>query len=39
MCVITDYRKQKRVGKTLIIGEESLHSLETGSELIDLIDE
>jgi putative transcriptional regulator len=39
MCVITDYKKKKRVGKTLIIGEERLHSIESGSELMDLINE
>jgi putative transcriptional regulator len=39
MCVITDYKKKKRVGKTLIIGEERLHSLDSGSELMELIDE
>ncbi|NYT05979.1 MAG: transcriptional regulator [Methanomicrobiales archaeon] len=38
MCVITDYNKQKKVGKTLIIGEKQLHFLEDGSELIELID-
>lgn len=37
MCVITDYKKRKKIGKTLVIGEESLHSLEDGSELIDLM--
>ncbi|KAF5087747.1 hypothetical protein DSECCO2_45160 [anaerobic digester metagenome] len=39
MCVITDYKKQKKIGKTLLIGEEHLHSLEDGSELIDMINE
>jgi putative transcriptional regulator len=39
MCVIKNYNKQKRVGKTLVIGEDTLHSLEDGSELIQLIDE
>lgn len=38
MCIITDYNKKKKVGKTLIIGENQLHSLENGSELIELID-
>jgi putative transcriptional regulator len=38
MCVLTDYDKQKKIGKTLVIGEERLQSLENGSELIELID-
>ncbi|WP_054848003.1 transcriptional regulator [Methanoculleus chikugoensis] len=39
MCVVTDYKKQKKIGKTLLIGEEHLHTLEDGSELIDMINE
>ncbi|WOF17093.1 transcriptional regulator [Methanoplanus sp. FWC-SCC4] len=39
VCVITDYNKRKKVGKTLIIGEEELSTLNLGSDLIDLIDE
>jgi putative transcriptional regulator len=38
ICVLTDYRKKKWVGKTLLIGEEELGTLEDGSELLDLID-
>jgi putative transcriptional regulator len=38
MCVLTDYDKQKKIGKTLVIGEERLQTLENGSELIELID-
>lgn len=38
MCVLTDYYKQKKIGKTLVIGEERLHAIEDGEELIDLID-
>ena len=37
MCVITDYHKEKKVGRTLIIGEDRLHRLRDGSELIELI--
>ena len=37
MCVITDYHKQKKIGRTLVIGEDRLHYLRDGSELIDLI--
>lgn len=39
MCIVTDYKKQKKIGKTLLIGEEHLHTLEDGSELIDMINE
>ncbi|MDG6256804.1 MAG: transcriptional regulator [Methanomicrobiaceae archaeon] len=39
MCVIKNYHKQKKVGKTLVIGEDTLHTLEDGTELIQLIDE
>ena len=37
VCIATDYKKQKKIGRTLLIGEEHLHSLEDGSELIDMI--
>lgn len=37
MCVVTDYKKQKKIGRTLLIGEEHLRTLEDGSELIDMI--
>jgi len=39
VCVVTDYKKQKKIGKTLLIGEEHLHTLEDGSELIDMMTE
>ena len=39
VCVLTDYKKRKKVGKTLIIGEEELSTLKEGSDLIELIDE
>ena len=38
MCVLTDYDKQKKIGKTLVIGEERLQSIKHGSELIEMID-
>jgi len=38
MCVLTDYDKQKKIGSTLVIGEERLHSLADGEELIEMID-
>jgi len=38
MCVTTDHTIQKRIGKTLVIGEDRLHRLEDGAELIAMID-
>jgi len=38
MCVLTDYYKQKKIGSTLVIGEERLHSVTDGEELIEMID-
>jgi len=37
MCIITDYHKQKKIGKTLVIGEDRLHHIEDGFELLDMI--
>jgi len=37
MCVITDYYKQKKIGRTLVIGEERLHRIRDGFELLDLL--
>jgi len=39
MCIITDYHKQKKIGRTLVIGEERLHRIEDGFELLDMIGE
>jgi putative transcriptional regulator len=39
LCVLIGYRRQKTIGNTLVIGEERLHSLEDGSELMELIRE
>jgi putative transcriptional regulator len=38
MCVLTDYHKQKKIGSTLVIGEERLYSVADGEELIEMID-
>ena len=38
VCILTDYNKTKRVGKTIIIGEEVLSDLKKGSEFIELIE-
>jgi len=37
MCVITDYYKQKKIGRTLVIGEDRLHRIRDGFELLDLL--
>ena len=37
MCVITGYHKQKKIGKTLVIGEDRLHRISDGFELLDMI--
>ncbi len=37
MCVCTDLHREQKIGKTLVIGEERLHRIEDGAELIDLI--
>jgi putative transcriptional regulator len=39
MCVITDHYKQKKIGKTLVIGEDRLHRVTDGFELLDMIGE
>src|SRR5512136_522200 len=39
MCVITDYHKEKKIGRTLVIGEQRLHKIEDGFELLDLLGE
>jgi putative transcriptional regulator len=38
MCVLTDYTKQKKVGRTLVIGESRLQKVDDGEELLELID-
>ena len=37
MCIITDYHHEKKIGRTLVIGEDRLHSIENGFELLDLL--
>jgi len=37
MCIITDYHHEKKIGRTLVIGEDRLHSIEDGFELLDLL--
>jgi putative transcriptional regulator len=37
MCVLTDYEKQKMIGKTLVIGERRLKTLQDEEEQIQLV--
>ncbi|MFA6361986.1 transcriptional regulator [Methanoregula sp.] len=37
MCIITDYHHEKKIGRTLLIGEERLHAIEDGFELLDML--
>jgi putative transcriptional regulator len=37
MCIITDYHHEKKIGRTLVIGEERLHAIEDGFELLDML--
>jgi putative transcriptional regulator len=37
MCIITDYHHEKKIGRTLLIGEDRLHHIRDSSELLDLI--
>jgi len=37
MCIMTDDQRQRRIGKTLMLGEESLLSIEEADDLLDLI--
>ena len=39
MCIITDYHHEKKIGRTLVIGEDRLHALEDGFELLDMLGE
>ena len=37
MCVCIDHHREQKIGKTLVIGEDRLHRIQDGAELIDLI--
>jgi putative transcriptional regulator len=39
VCIITNWSEKRRIGNTLVIGEESLQSMEEGSEFLDLLHE
>lgn len=38
VCVLTDYKKKKKIGKTLIIGESELSDLDSVTDFIEMID-
>jgi putative transcriptional regulator len=37
LCVISDYHKEKKIGKTLVIGEERLMYVSDGSDLLEMV--
>ena len=37
LCVVSDYRKEKKIGKTLVIGEERLKDVSDGSDLLEMV--
>jgi len=37
MCIITDYHHEKKIGRTLVIGEDRFHRIEDGFELLDML--
>ncbi|MDO5843720.1 MAG: transcriptional regulator [Methanocorpusculum sp.] len=39
LCVVSDYSKEKKIGKTLVIGEERLKDVEDGEGLIEMIND
>ena len=39
MCIAPDYHHEKKIGRTLMIGEERLHAIEDGFELLDMLGE
>eukprot|EP00831_Metopus_contortus_P010906 TRINITY_DN14286_c0_g1_i2.p2 TRINITY_DN14286_c0_g1~~TRINITY_DN14286_c0_g1_i2.p2 ORF type:complete len:112 (-),score=20.58 TRINITY_DN14286_c0_g1_i2:150-485(-) len=34
---VSDYRKEKKIGKTLVIGEERLKDVEDGEDLLEMV--
>jgi len=37
LCVVSDYRKEKKIGTTLVIGEKRLKDLEDGEDLLEMV--
>ncbi len=37
MCIITDYHHEKKIGRTLVIGEDRFHHIADGFELLDML--
>ena len=39
LCVVTDYSKEKKIGKTLVIGDKRLKDVEDGEDLLSMVSE
>lgn len=39
LCVVTDYAKEKKIGKTLVIGDKRLKDVEDGEDLLEMVAE
>ncbi len=39
LCVVTDYGKEKKIGKTLVIGDKRLKDVEDGEDLLSMVSE
>lgn len=39
LCVVSDYSKEKKIGKTLVIGEKRLKDVEDGEDLLQMVTE
>lgn len=39
LCVVSDYSNEKKIGKTLVIGEKRLKDVEDGEDLIELVND
>lgn len=37
LCVVTDYAKEKKIGKTLVIGEKRLKDVEDGEDFLEMV--
>lgn len=37
LCVVTDYGKEKKIGKTVIIGDKRLKDMEDGEDLLEMV--
>lgn len=37
LCVVTDYKKERKIGNTLVIGEHKLKDIEDGEDLVEMV--